>query len=515
VFTSWQADRGEGLDAIMLAPTRELVADLNQRARAHRLDGTDPASIGRTVRLSDGNDASIGDLIITRRNQRSLRMTRTDWVKNGDRWTILDVVESGAAKGSLRVQHMKTGRLLELPASYVAQHTDLGYACTVHTAQGVTADSMHSLANGEESRQQLYTMMTRGRHANHVYLGVVGDGDPHSVIRPELLNPRTPTDVLERMLARDASPKSATTLRREAADPAVRLADAADAYTDALYVAAEQTLWSEVVAGLDEAVDRVVPGLSEEAAWPALRAHLLLLGAAGEDPVAMLTAAAGDRELTTSRDSAAVLDWRLDASGLRNAGRGPLPWLYAAPAAIAQHETWGPYLQQRAQLVTTLAEQVRERAEASSITPAWATNGARLDPAVRGNVEVWRAAMRVDPDDRRPTGPAQQQKVAGTWQRRLNKQVAGDRTPAIREWKHVLAGISSSIAEDEFTPLLAERLASMSRAGVNARSLITAASQAGPLPDDHAAAAGCCRSTATASSSEVLPSPHHLPVMSR
>ena len=27
----------------MLAPTRELVADLNHRARTHRLDGTQPA----------------------------------------------------------------------------------------------------------------------------------------------------------------------------------------------------------------------------------------------------------------------------------------------------------------------------------------------------------------------------------------------------------------------------------------------------------------------------------------
>ena len=36
-FTAWAADRAAGLDAIMLAPTRELVADLNHRARTHRL----------------------------------------------------------------------------------------------------------------------------------------------------------------------------------------------------------------------------------------------------------------------------------------------------------------------------------------------------------------------------------------------------------------------------------------------------------------------------------------------
>ena len=38
-FTAWVPDRSAGLDAIMLAPTRELVAELNRRARDHRLDG--------------------------------------------------------------------------------------------------------------------------------------------------------------------------------------------------------------------------------------------------------------------------------------------------------------------------------------------------------------------------------------------------------------------------------------------------------------------------------------------
>ena len=38
-FTAWVSDRAAGLDAIMLAPTRELVAELNRRARDHRLDG--------------------------------------------------------------------------------------------------------------------------------------------------------------------------------------------------------------------------------------------------------------------------------------------------------------------------------------------------------------------------------------------------------------------------------------------------------------------------------------------
>jgi AAA domain/TrwC relaxase len=84
VFIAWQNDRNHGLDTIMLAPTRELVSQLNQRARDHRLADTTP---GRQAELADGNAASVGDLIITRRNDRRLRLSATDWVKNGDRST--------------------------------------------------------------------------------------------------------------------------------------------------------------------------------------------------------------------------------------------------------------------------------------------------------------------------------------------------------------------------------------------------------------------------------------------
>jgi conjugative relaxase-like TrwC/TraI family protein len=91
-FTAWVLDRSAGLDAIMLAPTRELVAELNRRAREHRLDRF-PAS--SEVRLADGNQASVGDVIITRSNDRRLRLSATDWVKNGDRWIITHVTKQG------------------------------------------------------------------------------------------------------------------------------------------------------------------------------------------------------------------------------------------------------------------------------------------------------------------------------------------------------------------------------------------------------------------------------------
>lgn len=507
VFAAWQADRAAGLDSIMLAPTRDLVSELNQRARAHRLEGIDPTDVaasGPVRRLADGNEASIGELIITRENDRRLRTSATDWVKNGDRWTVLEIHDGG----DLTVQHTQHGRTVRLPADYVARSTELGYACTVHTAQGVTADSMHGLATGSESRQQLYTMMTRGAHANHVYLEVVGDGDPHSVIHPTLVRPLTPTDILESMLARNDTQRSATSLIREQADPATRLGEAAQRYLDSLYVAAEDLLRHDTITGadgttvnlvdaLDSAVETLVPGLSEEAAWPTLRAHLLLLGAAGENPVEALRAAAGDRELASAHDRAAVLDWRLDASGLRNAGAGPLPWMPAVPARLADDPHWGAYLSQRAHLVEQLAEQVRTRATDQAALPAWAQNGIRPEASTVADVEVWRAAMQIPVDDRRPTGSPQLQKAPATWQRRLNRAVTGDHTPALKEWRQLLYSLAPQVRDDpssrDFTPLLAERLAAMSRAGLTAHQLLRTATAtdhpAGPLPDEHAAAA--------------------------
>ena len=53
-FTAWVSDRSAGLDAIMLAPTRELVAELNRRAREHRLDQSAAACGGASGRRQPG-----------------------------------------------------------------------------------------------------------------------------------------------------------------------------------------------------------------------------------------------------------------------------------------------------------------------------------------------------------------------------------------------------------------------------------------------------------------------------
>jgi conjugative relaxase-like TrwC/TraI family protein len=415
-FNAWVSDRAEGLDAIMIAPTRHLVAQLNRRARAHRLDHSAATA---EVPLADGNRASVGDVIITRSNDRRLRLTATDWVKNGDRWTITRI----GRRGDLTVRHSRSHLTVRLPADYVQASTGLGYATTIHTAQGVSADTMHGLLTGQESRQQLYTMLTRGRHANHLYLQVVGDGDPHTVIRPDTISPPTPTETLQQILARDEAPVSATTVLRELSDPAARLFDAVQRYTDGLHVAAEQLVGSQIVRMLDGQADKVVHGLTNEPSWPTLRAHLLALAAeTGEHPLLHLHTAAAGRELHTAEDIAAVLDWRLPEPAATDPG--PLPWLPGIPTVLHDHPVWGQYLAKRSQLVTDLANRIRRHAGQHETQPVWAPPGSRPNLAIIAEVVVWRAANGIHPNDRRPTGAGQLQTASALWQHHLNRTLA-------------------------------------------------------------------------------------------
>ncbi|KAA1397786.1 MobF family relaxase [Aeromicrobium ginsengisoli] len=480
VFDGWRCDREVGRDSIMLAPTRDLVQELNARARTARLAGA--TDIGPAVRLADGNAASAGDVVITRNNDRKLRVSATDWVKNGDRWHVVSV-----ENGCLNVRRADSGLRVTLPASYVAEHTELGYASTVHTAQGVSVDTMHGLATGGETRQQLYTMMTRGRYANHVYLVTASDGDPHNLIRPETIRPQTATDILEDILARDGSPMSATTMAREAASPATKLTQAATRYLDSLYQGAEEVIGADRVTLLEQTAETLVPGISDEPAWPALRSHLILVQAQGHDAGRDLAAAVAERDLDGVQDRAAILDWRLDPTGLRGAQSGPLPWMPAVPESLLNDPNWGPNLTQRAAQVEDLATEVRATI-ATADTPAWARQGgARPAEDVLADVAMWRAAIGVDSTDRRPTGAPQIQKAPAVYQRRLEERVNAGKAPALSEWGPIIDKLHPR--RDSFTPLLAERLAAISRSGVDAASLFRTAAGEGPLPDDHVAAA--------------------------
>jgi hypothetical protein len=122
--------------------------------------------------------------------------------------------------------------------------------------------------------------------------------------------------------------------------------------------------------------------------------------------------------------------------------------------------------------------------------PIWAAVRHTPVPAeLIADVQLWRAATQVDPTDLRPTGSPQLDNAARSFQQRLDKRLAAADTHADRQWRQLLATEIPSVTADPFLLQLEERLHNLSRAGFDATRLVRSAAAAGPLLDDHPAAA--------------------------
>ncbi len=253
VLVAWQDETEAGRECLMLAPTRDLVARLNKAARNTRLNGAEPKDL---VALADGNSASVGDVVLTRRNDRRLGISSTDWVKNGDRWTVTAVDTSG----TIRARHLRSGLQATLPPAYVSEYVELGYATTVHAAQGSTADVMHGIVTGHEDRQLLYTMLTRGRSANYLHL-ITEEANQVEEFLPGIDEQLTAVETLDRIVGHDGAAVSATTEFAHATSPATRLHEAAIRYADAVTTATHQLLRGEAHDALETAGPGPLPWL--------------------------------------------------------------------------------------------------------------------------------------------------------------------------------------------------------------------------------------------------------------
>lgn len=509
-YAAWAADvaadrasgDGDG-DSILVAPTRDLVAELNTRARNDRIAGLDEKEIGRALTLADDTSVSAGDRIITRENDRRLRISRTSWVKNGDRWHVRSVNDDG----SLSVVHDQLGKTITLPAGYVSKTVQLGYATTVHGAQGITTGTCHVVLTGDEDRNLLYVALSRGKFANHLYLNVASDGDPHNLIRPEALLPPTALDRIADMLRRDGSPVSATTTLREQTDPHQLLGDMAARYHDAVTAGAENLIGTIGMDKIDAHAEALLTGLTDAPAWPTLRSHLALVALDEHSPLKLLTAAVGVGSLADARDPAAVLDARIDdllSDGVARlttarpndadtppAAVAPLPWLPHIPARLAEAHDWGPFAATYHQLVREQIDAVREAARnwTGATAPAWAQPFLEDEDAdLRADLAVWRAVAGTDETDLRPTGD-RTIGAPGAYQTKLNRAVRAARPSypfSQRTWYQALP---ETVRADPWITPLCQRLARLERAGLPVTDYIKQALATDPsLPSSHAGA---------------------------
>lgn len=501
-YTAWAADRAAGRDSILLAPTNDLVAALNERARLDRLTHT-PATTGgndstATVTLADGLTASAGDWVATRKNARWLRPTRRGaWVKNGHRWMIRTVHQDG----SITVVPLRgPATPVRLPARYVSTSTTLGYASTINAAQGMTAGhhetegTCHIVGSDRLTRQQLYVAATRGRTENHFYFSTA-EADPHRILTPKATHPPTAVDVLTAILGRDGAQHSAHTLAAADTDPFTRLHRAAYMYCDALSAAAEQHAGPKVMSRIDTAATNLGHHLTDAGGWPVLRRNLALLAVEGHDPIDALQQAAAT-PLGDAHDPAAVLDWRLPTpSGAGPTQRGPLHWLPAIPDVITTDPTWVTYLKARADLVHELAHQIRgvTRAWDATTAPAWARPLLDGSPNLLAEIAVFRASHDVDPADTRITGPEQHANRSAVFQQAIGSRLDAALTRAgadTARWRGLAAAVDPHLTDDPYWPRLATHLEGAARVGADVPALLhDAATRHGPLPAEMPAAA--------------------------
>lgn len=354
-YTAWRTDALAGVSTVLIADSNESVHALNQRARADLiLDGT--VNARREVALEGDARAGVGDTIITRKNDRRLRTPR-GWVRNGDRWIVTDIRNDG----SLTARRADSRGTVILPADYVSDHVDLGYAVTAFRAQGITTDTSHVLVDPSTTRENLYVAMTRGRHANLVYVATDRPDDNHTTPHPADDPDATARSVLYRVLQHVGAELSAhetITAEHETWGSVGQLA----AEYETIAQAAQHDRFATLIrnSGLspEEAEDTI-----HSDAFGALTAELRQAEANHHNIDALMPRMVAARGFGDADDIASVLHHRLARATDRPAGSGRTR---KAPRLIAGliPEATGPMSAEMRKALTERRELIQQRAEA-------------------------------------------------------------------------------------------------------------------------------------------------------
>ena len=391
-YQAWQHDRAAGLASILIAESSAMVTTLNQRARAD-LILTGAVDARAETRLHDGTEASVGDTVISRRNDRSLRVGR-GWVRNGSRWTITAV----GADGSLRVRPAgrRWGATLRLPSEYVAEHVELGYAVTAYRAQGVTVDTGHTLVEPGATRENFYVAMTRGTHSNTAYVSVNRPDDEHIHPPTEDTAAVVARKVLAGVLAHVGAELSAHQTITAEQDVWGSVAQLAAEY-ETIAAAAQQPRW-EALLRRTRLTEAEASAAIDSTAFGVLSAELRRAEADGYDAERLLSALVASRPLNDAGDVAAVLHERVIRAleHTNGAGRVRQP---ATPIAGVVTPALGPMdddmrsaLRERAALIEQRADAlVTEAVESSG---EW-ISGLGMEPSDPQLAALWRREART------------------------------------------------------------------------------------------------------------------------
>jgi conjugative relaxase-like TrwC/TraI family protein len=194
---AWTGARHRGEHIAVTTTTNDHVDAINRAVQAHRHA---VGELGAGIHHGDRH-LFVGDVIVTRHNQRFLHTSCGDSVRNRDYWTI-DHIEPD---GDLTVTRIDGHGTVTLPHTYVTDHVQLGYAATEPGNQSDTASGSITLATPATTCRGLYVAVTRGQNENLVCVVT----DTHDLADA--------VDVLEQILATDRADHPATRTRQELA----------------------------------------------------------------------------------------------------------------------------------------------------------------------------------------------------------------------------------------------------------------------------------------------------------
>ena len=211
---AWLGDTLSGRESLLLAGSNESAARMSGAARAELV------RLGRVpeqgVQLGkDGNIAGVGDLVQARQNAWGLASAHSRAPINRSAYRVTGTCDDGG----LVVEPVggQDRRPITLPASYVAQHLTLGYASTVHAAQGRTVDRTHSVISAGWDTPLAYVGLTRGRESNTAWVVTRQTPEDSPPGQAQAVRPRSGYAVLADVLGRDnAAQRSALEEQRQA-----------------------------------------------------------------------------------------------------------------------------------------------------------------------------------------------------------------------------------------------------------------------------------------------------------
>lgn len=326
-YLAWADDVKEGRSSILVAEASDMVICLNRRARADRIVAHPVGDI--EVNLADGTQASEGDLIITRHNDRRLRTVPGGFVRNGDRWIVTRVHQDG----SMQVQRVDVdfGGTVMLPAAYVAEHVDLGYAVTAHRAQGMTVDTSHVVVTGSTTRENFYVSMTRGRDSNIAYVALDKPDEGHVPPEPDEVNAHTVLYGVLQHIGGELSARQMIVAEQERWSSIAQLG----AEYETIGAVAQRERWVTAIKNSGLADAQVEQVLSSESFGP-LTAELRRAEANHHDIDRLLPAIVQRRSLDDAEDIGAVLISRLQKAAQSKQGkRRPSPKLVVGLIPVA------------------------------------------------------------------------------------------------------------------------------------------------------------------------------------